>query len=71
MVGFAAFNGVTNVLMLSGSLYMLQVYDRLIPSRNLATLLRLSADRSVRLSRPGYFDALRSRMLCRMATHVR
>jgi ABC-type protease/lipase transport system fused ATPase/permease subunit len=36
------FNGVTNVLMLSGSLYMLQVYDRLIPSRNLATLLGLS-----------------------------
>jgi ATP-binding cassette subfamily C protein PrsD len=33
MVGIAAFNGVTDVLMLSGSLYMLQVYDRLIPSR--------------------------------------
>ena len=31
-----------NILMLSGSLYMLQVYDRVIPSRNVATLLGLS-----------------------------
>src|SRR5439155_6262863 len=38
MVGIALFSGVINLLMLSGSLYMLQVYDRVIPSRNIATL---------------------------------
>ena len=42
MIGVAVFSGVINILMLSGSLYMLQVYDRVIPSRNLATLFGLS-----------------------------
>jgi ABC-type protease/lipase transport system fused ATPase/permease subunit len=37
MIGVAVFSGVINILMLSGSVYMLQVYDRVIPSRNLAT----------------------------------
>src|SRR4051794_34399536 len=42
MTAIAVFSGVINVLMLSGSFYMLQVYDRVIPSRNIATLLGLS-----------------------------
>ena len=40
----AIFSGVINLLMLSGSLYMLQVYDRVLPSRNLATLFGLLSD---------------------------
>src|ERR1700694_161339 len=68
MVGIAGFSGVINVLMLSGSLYMLQVYDRVIPSRNIATLLGLSLMVLCAYLMQGYFDALRSRMLCRVAT---
>ncbi|WP_414644655.1 type I secretion system permease/ATPase [Bradyrhizobium sp.] len=68
MAGVAIFSGVINVLMLSGSLYMLQVYDRVIPSRNLATLLGLSLIVLLAYLVQGYFDALRSRMLCRVAT---
>ena len=68
MVGVAGFSGVVNVLMLSGSLYMLQVYDRVIPSRNLATLLGLSLMVLLAYLVQGYFEALRSRMLCRVAT---
>src|ERR1700754_2760629 len=68
MVGVAGFSGVVNVLMLSGSLYMLQVYDRVIPSRNIATLLGLSLMVLFAYLMQGYFDALRSRMLCRVAT---
>ena len=68
MVGIAAFSGVVNVLMLSGSLYMLHVYDRVIPSRNIATLLGLSLMVLFAYLMQGYFDALRSRMLCRVAT---
>jgi ABC-type protease/lipase transport system fused ATPase/permease subunit len=68
MIGIAAFSGVINILMLSGSLYMLQVYDRVIPSRNLATLLGLSLIVLFAYLVQGYFDALRTRMLCRVAT---
>jgi ATP-binding cassette subfamily C protein PrsD len=68
MVGIAVFSGVINLLMLSGSLYMLQVYDRVIPSRNLATLFGLSSMVLFAYLMQGYFEALRSRMLCRVAT---
>src|SRR3954471_13413050 len=68
MLGIAAFSGVVNVLMLSGSLYMLQVYDRVIPSRSVATLIGLSLIVLTAYLMQGYFDALRSRMLCRVAT---
>jgi ATP-binding cassette, subfamily C, type I secretion system permease/ATPase len=68
MVGVAVFSGVINILMLSGSLYMLQVYDRVIPSRNIETLLGLSLMVLLAYVTQGYFDALRSRMLCRVAT---
>lgn len=68
MLGIAVFSGVINVLMLSGSLYMLQVYDRVIPSRNTATLVGLSLMVLFAYLVQGYFDALRARMLCRVAT---
>ncbi|HMI14237.1 MAG TPA: type I secretion system permease/ATPase [Bradyrhizobium sp.] len=68
MIGIAVFSGVINILMLSGSLYMLQVYDRVIPSRNVATLVGLSSMVLLAYLTQGYFEALRSRMLCRVAT---
>jgi len=68
MIGVALFSGVINILMLSGSVYMLQVYDRVIPSRNLATLFGLSLIVLFAYIVQGYFDAMRARMLCRIAT---
>jgi len=68
MLGVAGFSGVVNILMLSGSLYMLQVYDRVIPSRNIATLVGLSLMVLLAYLVQGYFEALRARMLCRVAT---
>ncbi len=68
MIGVALFSGVINILMLSGSIYMLQVYDRVIPSRNLATLFGLSLIVLFAYLVQGYFDAMRARMLCRIAT---
>jgi ATP-binding cassette, subfamily C, bacterial PrsD len=67
LVGVAVFSGVINLLTLSGSLYMLQVYDRVIPGRNLATLLGLSLIVLFAYLLQGYFDALRTRMLARVA----
>src|SRR6186997_1732916 len=68
MIGVALFSGVINILSLAGFLYMLQVYDRVIPSRNLATLFGLSLMVLIAYLVQGYFDAMRSRMLCRIAT---
>jgi PrtD family type I secretion system ABC transporter len=67
MISVAVFSGVINCLMLSGSLYMLQVYDRVLPSRNLATLFGLSAIVLLAYAAQGYFEALRARMLSRAA----
>ena len=62
----AVFSGVVNLLMLSGSLYMLQVYDRVLPSRSIATLLGLSAIVLVAYLFQAYFEAARARMLSRI-----
>lgn len=67
LAGVAVFSGVVNLLTLSGSLYMLQVYDRVIPSRNVATLVGLSVIVLFAYVLQGYFDALRTRMLGRVA----
>jgi ATP-binding cassette, subfamily C, bacterial PrsD len=64
----AIFSGVINLLMLSGSFYMLQVYDRVLPSRNVATLLGLSAMVLIAYLFQAYFEAARARMLARIGT---
>jgi PrtD family type I secretion system ABC transporter len=42
-VAAAVFSGFINILTLSGSIFMLQVYDRVLPSQSLPTLLALVA----------------------------
>jgi PrtD family type I secretion system ABC transporter len=39
--GLAVFSGLSNLLMLTGSFFMLQVYDRVLPGRSVPTLLAL------------------------------
>src|SRR5262249_16484463 len=68
LASVAVFSGVVNLLTLSGSIYMLQVYDRVIPSRNVATLLGLSAIVLIAYLLQGYFDALRGRMVRRIGS---
>ena len=38
LIGIAAFSGMINILSLTGSLFMLEVYDRVLPSRSVPTL---------------------------------
>jgi ATP-binding cassette, subfamily C, bacterial PrsD len=66
LAGVAIFSGVINLLTLSGSIYMLQVYDRVIPSRSVTTLVGLSLIILVAYALQGYMDAVRSRMLARI-----
>ena len=38
LLGVALLSGLINILYLSGSLYMMEVYDRVLPSRSIPTL---------------------------------
>ena len=53
LVGVALFSALINILYLTGSFYMLQVYDRVIPSRSVPTLIALSVLAGRPLRRPG------------------
>ncbi len=40
--GVGVFSAIINLLALTGSIFMLQVYDRVLPSRSVPTLVALS-----------------------------
>ena len=40
-LAIALFSGMSNMLMLTGALFMLEVYDRVLPSRSVPTLVAL------------------------------
>jgi len=64
--GVAIFSAVVNILALTGSIYMLQVYDRVLSSRNIATLVGLSLITLAAYALSGGLDMLRGRMLARI-----
>jgi PrtD family type I secretion system ABC transporter len=61
------FSAVLNVLMLTSSVYMLQVYDRVLTSGSLDTLLYLTIIAAAALLLLSFLDTLRSRMLTRIS----
>ncbi|MBY6002960.1 type I secretion system permease/ATPase [Salipiger bermudensis] len=63
----AIFSFFVNLLMLTGPLYMLQVYDRVLGSRSVATLLALSALVLFLYSMMGILDYARGRVMARVA----
>src|SRR3954453_18090107 len=66
-IGLALFSALINVLYLTGSFYMLQVYDRVIPSRSVPTLIALSILAAVLYAGQGAMDVCRPRILARLA----
>lgn len=67
LIGLGLFGAVINVLYLTGSFYMLQVYDRVIPSRSVPTLVALSALAGVLYAGQAALDYFRARVLSRSA----
>jgi ATP-binding cassette, subfamily C, bacterial PrsD len=65
-LGIGLFSGIINILMLTGSIYMLQVYDRVLASRSIPTLIGISAIVLAAFILQGLLDAIRSRMLARI-----
>ncbi len=63
----ALFSALINLLMLVPSVYMLQVYDRVLPSGNEMTLLMLTLIMAGLLALTGALDYLRNMLVIRMS----
>jgi PrtD family type I secretion system ABC transporter len=69
-IGLAVFSGMSNILMLTGSFYMLQVYDRVLPSRSIPTLIGLSILAVVLFACQGAIDIVRGRISARIGRYL-
>jgi PrtD family type I secretion system ABC transporter len=58
----ALFSGLSNVLMLTGSFFMLQIYDRVLPSRSVPTLIGLAIIATILYLFQWVIDLVRGRM---------
>ena len=65
-IGVGVFSAVINILMLTGPLYMLQVYDRVLLSRSMSTLVALSLLMGGLYAFMGGMELIRSRVLVRI-----
>ncbi len=64
-VGLGVASGFINLLSLTGPLFMLQIYDRVLPSRSLPTLVGLGLLALAMFGFQGALDLLRGRLLLR------
>lgn len=67
LTGVLAASFIVNILMLAGPIFMLQVYDRVLPSRSVSTLIGLLLVVVVLFLLQSVVDAIRSRLLTRIA----
>ena len=65
-LAIALFSGMSNILMLTGALFMLEIYDRVLPSRSVPTLVALLILAAGLYVAQGFIDAIRSRILVRI-----
>jgi PrtD family type I secretion system ABC transporter len=64
------FSGVVNVLMLTGPLFMLQVYDRVLSSGSVPTLVALAVITMVLYAYYGFLEYVRSRIMVRIGRRI-
>jgi ATP-binding cassette subfamily C protein len=69
-LGVGVFSGVINVLALTGSLYMLQIYDRVLPSRSVPTLIGFSVLMAGFYAAYGFLDFCRVRVMSRVGIKI-
>src|ERR1700723_3453832 len=67
-IGVGVMSCMINVLYLTGSLFMLEVYDRVLPSRSVPTLIGLAILAGGLYLAQGVLDLLRGRILGRIGT---
>src|SRR5258707_7304101 len=67
-VGVGVMSCMINLLYLTGSIFMLEVYDRVLPSRSVATLVGLLILAGGLYVAQGILDLIRGRILVRIGT---
>ncbi|WP_422002755.1 type I secretion system permease/ATPase [Reyranella sp.] len=70
LIGIGAFTAAINLLQLTGPLFMLEVYDRVIPGRSVPTLVGIGILALVMFGFQGILDVVRGRVLVRIAGSV-
>src|ERR1700726_4557243 len=68
--GVGAMSCMINLLYLTGSLFMLEVYDRVLPSRSIPTLVGLAILAGGLYAAQGVLDLIRGRILGRIGTSL-
>jgi PrtD family type I secretion system ABC transporter len=69
-VGIGMISGMINLLYLTGSFFMLEIYDRVLPSRSVPTLIGLAIIAFVLYAFQGLLDVLRGRILVRIGASL-
>src|ERR1700750_3375118 len=67
-IGVGVMSCAINVLYLTGSIFMLEVYDRVLPSRSVATLIGFAVLAGGMYFAQGMLDLIRVRILGRVGT---
>ena len=70
LIGIAVFSGMSNILMLTGAFFMLEVYDRVLPSRSVPTLVALTVIAVTLFAAMGVLDFIRGRILVRIGASL-
>src|ERR1700730_2859339 len=69
-IAIGVFSGMSNLLMLSGALFMLEVSDRVLPSRSVPTLIALLILVTGLYAAQGAIETIRSRILVRVGNSL-
>lgn len=70
LIGVAIFSAIINILMLTSPIFMMQVYDRVLTSRSIPTLISLLVLATVLLVLMAILDYLRAGVLARIGIAV-
>ena len=69
-VATALMSGMSNTLMLTGAIFMLEIYDRVLPSRSIPTLVALVILAGGLFLAQGLLDMIRGRVLVRIGARL-
>src|SRR6185295_16030420 len=69
-ISIGLMSGMSNILMLTGSFFMLEIYDRVLPSRSVPTLIGLVILAAGLYTAQGVLDLIRARILVRIGARL-